>query len=94
MAKPVNKPFSMRLPEETRAELQTLAQSKGLTESDLGRMFIVEKLAEHQSSALVPLDYIRRCHAVNIAANSDQLDYVDALELLSQYLDSSTQVTQ
>ena len=51
MAKPVNKPFSTRLPDDVRESLQRLAHSKGLTESDLGRMFIIEKLAEAKSDS-------------------------------------------
>lgn len=88
MKNPGNKPFSTRLPDSIRVALKSLAESKGLSEADLGRMFIIEKLTEYQSGVLVPMDFIRRCHAVNIAALSEQLDYVEALEVMSQYLDA------
>jgi hypothetical protein len=80
MAKPINKPFSTRLPDEVRAALRTLADSKGLSEADLGRMFIIEKLDEYRASVVLPKEFIRRCHAISIAALSEQLDYVEALK--------------
>ena len=73
MTKPVNKPFSMRLPDGIRAELQALAQSKGLTESDLGRMLLIEKLAEAKSAAKGAEG--RTLAALIIAALSETIDF-------------------
>ena len=78
MAKPVNKPFSTRLPEEIRTALRSLAESKGLTEADLGRMFIIEKLKEVNAG--------RSLAALIIAALSDEYDTDQAEDLITQYL--------
>lgn len=78
MAKPVNKPFSTRLPEEIRTALRSLAESKGLTEADLGRMFIIEKLKEVNEG--------RSLAALIIAALSDEYDTDQAEDLITQYL--------
>ena len=90
--KPVNKPFSMRLPDGIRAELQTLAQSKGLTESDLGRMLLIEKLAETKSGAKGAEG--RTLAALVIAALSETIDFDQAQELVSQHVAPETAVTQ
>ena len=82
MAQPVNKPFSTRLPDDVRAALRTLAQSKGLTESDLGRMFIIEKLKEVDAR----IGEARTLGALVIAALSDTIDFEHAQELVRQHL--------
>jgi hypothetical protein len=91
MAKSVNKPFSTRLPEDIRAALQALAQEKGLTESDLGRMFIIEKLAEAKS--LSRNSEGRTLAALIIAALSETIDLDQAQELVEQHLAPKDQVT-
>lgn len=91
MAKPVNKPFSTRLSEEVRAALQALAQSKGLTESDLGRMFIVEKLADAKSDSRGA--EARTLAALVIAALSESIDFEQAQELVRQHLAPEAPVT-
>jgi len=90
--KPVNKPFSMRLPDGIRAELQALAQSKGLTESDLGRMLLIEKLAEAKSAGKGAEG--RTLAALIIAALSETIDFDQAQELVSQHVAPETAVTQ
>jgi hypothetical protein len=84
MAKPVNKPFSTRLPDDVRSSLRILAESKGLTESDLGRMFIVEKLAESKSGD--PRQEARTLAALVIAALSETIDFDQAQELVRRHL--------
>jgi hypothetical protein len=91
MAKPINKPFSTRLPEEVRAALQALAQEKGLTESDLGRMFIIEKLTEAKSQSRNTEG--RTLAALIIAALSETIDLDQAQELIEQHLATKDQVT-
>lgn len=78
MAKPGNKPFSTRLPDDVRAALRSLAESKGLTEADLGRVFIIEKLKEANEG--------RSLAALIIAALSDEYDTDQAEDLVAQYL--------
>ena len=90
--KPVNKPFSMRLPDGIRAELQTLAQSKGLTESDLGRMLLIEKLAETKSAGKSAEG--RTLAALIIAALSETIDFDQARELVAQHVAPETAVPQ
>jgi len=92
MAKPVNKPFSTRLPDDVRESLQRLALSKGLTESDLGRMFIIEKLAEAKSDSRST--EARTLAALIIAALSESIDFDQAEELVQQHLAPKTPVTQ
>lgn len=82
--KAVSKPFSTRLPDDVRAALQSLAQSKGLTESDLGRMFIIEGLAQAKVGSAVVEG--RTLAALVIAALSDTLDFDQAQELVAQHL--------
>ena len=83
-AQPGNKPFSTRLPDDVRASLQTLAREKGLTESDLGRLFIIEKLAEAKAGAGGGEG--RALAALVIAALSDTIDLDQARELVAQHL--------
>lgn len=84
MAKPVNKPFSTRLPDAVRAALKARADSKGLTEADLGRMFIIEKLNETNEP--------RTLAALIIAALSNEIDLEHAKELVAQHLASEQAV--
>jgi hypothetical protein len=90
MAKPVNKTFSTRLPEAIRVALQSLAQSKGLTESDLGRMFIIEKIEEAKSGSSNA--EARRLTALTIAALSETIDFDQAQELVEQHLTTEAPV--
>lgn len=89
MNKPTNKPFSTRLPDDIRAELQSLAKTKGITESDLGRMFIVEKLREASGA----VQEARTLAALTIAALSDTIDLDVANELVEQHLAAKGPVT-
>jgi antitoxin component of RelBE/YafQ-DinJ toxin-antitoxin module len=92
VAKPVNKPFSTRLPDEVRAALQARAQAIGVTESDLGRMFIIEKLAEAKTD---PLSVeARSLAALTIAALSETIDLDQAEELVRQHLAQKASVSQ
>jgi len=91
MAKSVNKPFSTRLPEDIRAALQARAQEKGLTESDLGRLFIIEKLAETKAHS--QNSEARTLAALIIAALSETIDLDQAQELIEQNLATKDQVT-
>jgi hypothetical protein len=83
----MNKPFSTRLPDEVRAELQKQAHAKGLTESDLGRMYLVEKL--HEASANEP----RKLAAIVIAALSETITFEQATELIDQFFDTEGKVS-
>lgn len=85
MAKPVNKPFSTRLPVEIRTALKAHADSKGLSEADLGRMFIIEKLKEVNEG--------RSLTALIIAALSDKYGIEEAKELVAQHLASDQEVS-
>lgn len=92
MAKPGNKPFSTRLPEDVRASLQARAQAIGVTESDLGRMFIIEKLAEAKAD---PRSVeARSLAALTIAALSETIDLDQAEELVRQHLAQKAPVSQ
>jgi antitoxin component of RelBE/YafQ-DinJ toxin-antitoxin module len=77
-----NKPFSTRLPDDVRAELKALAQSTGLTESDLGRMFIIDKLREAKAGP----SEARMLAALTIAALSETIDLDQAKELVAHHL--------
>jgi hypothetical protein len=82
-----NRPFSTRLPDDVRAALQSLARAKGLTESDLGRMFIIEKLAEAKAGPGPNVAEGRTLAALVIAALSDSIDFEEAKELVARHLD-------
>lgn len=88
-AKPTGKPFSTRLPDDVRAQLQALARAKGLTESDLGRMFIVEGLAGAKAG---PAEG-RTLAALVIAALSPTIDLDQATELVARHLAPEPPVT-
>lgn len=81
-----HRPFSTRLSPETRAALQSLAQSMGLKEGDLGRMFIVQKLAEAESPHAPGVAELRSLAAIVIAALSDTIDLDEARQLVTQHL--------
>lgn len=85
-AKAANKPFSTRLPDDVRAKLQSLARSKGLTESDLGRMFIHDGLSGATTEG-------RTLAALVIAALSPTLDLDQATDLVAQHLAPEPPVT-
>ncbi len=87
------KPFSTRLPDDVRAALQAKAQALGLTESDLGRMFLIEKLSGVESSPAAFVNELRSLAALIIAANSDTIDLDQARELVAQHVTSETAVT-
>jgi antitoxin component of RelBE/YafQ-DinJ toxin-antitoxin module len=88
------KPFSTRLPDEVRAALQAKAASLGLTESDLGRMIIIEKLAETDSPVVVFTKELRSMTTLIIAALSDSIDLEQAGELVEQHANSDSTVSQ
>ncbi len=91
-AKTQMKPFSTRLPDDVRAALQAKAQALGLTESDLGRMILIEKLSGAES-AVALVNELRSLAALIIAANSDTIDIDQARELVAQNAASETAVT-
>ena len=91
-AKAQMKPFSTRLPDDVRAALQAKAQALGLTESDLGRMILIEKLSGAESPAAL-VNELRSLAALIIAANSDTIDLDQARELVAQNAASETAVT-
>lgn len=90
MPQAANKPFSTRLPDDVRAELKSLAQSMGLTESDLGRMFIIDKLREAKAGP----SEARMLAALTIAALSDTIDLDQAKELVAYHLAPTAEVPQ
>ena len=92
-AKTQMKPFSTRLPDGVRAALQAKAQALGLTESDLGRMILIEKLSGAESPAVALVNELRSLAALIIAANSDTIDLDQARELVAQNAASETAVT-
>ncbi|MFO0847110.1 MAG: hypothetical protein U0871_00935 [Gemmataceae bacterium] len=85
-AKAENKPFSTRLPDDARARLRAVARAKGLTESDLGRMFILDGLAGARAEG-------RTLAALVIAALSPTLDFDQATDLVAQHLTPDPPVT-
>ena len=87
------KPFSTRLPDDVRLALQTQAAAKGLTESDLGRMFIIEKLTEGTSPLASLQAESRILAAVIIAALSDTIDLDQAHELVVENVSTPATVT-
>ena len=91
-AKTQMKPFSTRLPDDVRAALQAKAEALGLTESDLGRMILIEKLSGAESPAAL-VNELRSLAALIIAANSDTIDIDQARELVAQNVASETAVT-
>ena len=91
-AKTQMKPFSTRLPDDVRAALQAKAQALGLTESDLARMILIEKLSGAESPAAL-VNELRSLAALIIAANSDTIDIDQARELVAQNAASETAVT-
>ena len=87
------KPFSTRLPDDVRATLQAKAVAMGLTESDLGRMILIEKLAELESPLAALSKELRSHVALIIAALSDSIDLDQARDLVAQQGASETTVT-
>ena len=92
-AKPHMKPFSTRLPDDIRAALQAKAVALGLTESDLGRMILIEKLSGGESPVAALADELRSLAALIIAALSDTIDLDQARELVAQNVAPETAVT-
>ena len=87
------KPFSTRLPDDVRASLQAKAASMGLTESDLGRMILIEKLAELESPLASLTKELRSYVALIIAALSDSIDLDQARDLVVQQATVEAMVT-
>lgn len=83
------KPYSTRLPDDVRAALQALAKAKGLSESDLGRLFIIDGLAQAQAG---PAEG-RTLAALVIAALSPTIDFDQATELVAQHVAPNPPVT-
>lgn len=92
-AKPLMKPFSTRLPDDVRAALQAKAASLGLTESDLGRMILMEKLSGVESPLAALTNEVRSLAALVIAALSDTIDLDEARELVAQNAAPETAVS-
>ena len=92
-AKPLMKPFSTRLPADVRAGLQAKAASLGLTESDLGRMILMEKLSGVESPFAALTNEVRSLAALVIAALSDTIDLDEARELVAQNAAPETAVS-
>ena len=92
-AKPHMKPFSTRLPDDVRAALQAKALALGLTESDLGRMMLIETLSGVESPAAALVTELRSLAALIIAATSDTIDLDQARELVAQNAAPETAVT-
>ena len=93
MVRPPMKPFSTRLDDGVRAKLQAKAAALGITESDLARMFLIEKLAELESLQAVLVKEIRSNAALTIAANSDSIDLDQARELVARHAEQEAGVT-
>jgi len=87
------KPFSTRLPDDARAALQAQATAKGLTESDLGRQFIIEKLTEATSLLASIRAETRANTALIIAALSETIDLDEARELVAEHVAAPDEVT-
>lgn len=84
-AKSDNKPFSTRLPPEWRTALQEIARSKGMTEGELARMFLVEKICEAKSGFAAISAEQRSLAAIIIAALSDSIELDEARELVEKH---------
>ena len=93
-AKNQMKPFSTRLPDSVRAALQAKADTMGVTESDLGRMILIEKFAEQESPVTAMTKEIRSMAALIIAALSDSIDLEQAAELVEQHANPDSTVSQ
>ena len=87
------KPFSTRLPDDVRAALQAKATALGLTESDLGRMILIETLSGAEPPAAALVSELRSLAALIIAATSDTIDLDHARELVAQNAAPETAVT-
>lgn len=88
-----NKPFSTRLSDDIRTALSEKAKAMGLTESDLARMFIAQKLNEPDVSIASVLTEMRALTALVIAALSETIDLDQARELLDQHMAANPKVT-
>jgi hypothetical protein len=86
MAENPNAPFSTRLSPEARADLKAFANEKGMKESDAGRMFILEKLAEWKAGGTKSVPELRKLFALTIAALSDKIEIEDANDLIEEHL--------
>ena len=92
MAKLPDKPFSMRLPKDLRALLRAEADAKGLSESDLARMILIENLNRASSNRGGALAEVRSLAALIIAALSKEIDLEQAAELVADHLASNQRV--
>jgi hypothetical protein len=88
-----NAPFSTRLPPSIRAALKALAAEKGLSEAELGRLFIVEKLHEAQSGFYRLAGLVRAATALAIAALSPTIELDEARAIVDEHLDPEPPVT-
>lgn len=83
------RPFSVRLPDELRAELGRRAAALGLTEGELGRLLLAQQL---RGSAVTPADVrheVRALAALVIAALSESIDLPQATALVADHLTPS-----
>lgn len=80
------KPFSTRLSDDVRQALQARAQALGLTESDVGRMFILQQLQANADPIEALRQEIRSLVALIIAALSDSIDLEQARDLVTDQL--------
>jgi hypothetical protein len=83
--KPTHKPYSMRLPPEIRELLQSQAAAKGLSESEYGRMLLIEKLQDSTTNPAALIAEIRSIAAVVIAALSETIELTEARELIAEH---------
>lgn len=81
-----NKPFSTRLSDDHREALQARAKALGLTESELGRMFILQQLQGTADPIEDLRAELRLLVALVIAALSDSIELDQARVLVADHL--------
>lgn len=86
------KPFSTRLSEDVRQALQARAKALGLTESDVGRMFIMQQLHGGADPVETLRQELRLLTALVIAALSDSIEIEQARDLVADQLTQDREV--
>ncbi|MFO0936216.1 MAG: hypothetical protein U0798_06850 [Gemmataceae bacterium] len=80
------RPFSIRLVDDHHKFLESRAKRLGVTKSDLGRMIMVEKIAEWKGLTPSSSAEARTLTAITIAALSDTIDLDQAHQLVAEHL--------
>jgi antitoxin component of RelBE/YafQ-DinJ toxin-antitoxin module len=85
---------SLRLPVDVRAAFQARAEALGITESELGRRMIMEKLAAPATEPPAGSNSEPRAlAAIIIAALSTTIELDEARQLIEEHLNTTTEGT-